>query len=95
MQLNPSPSKEPDDKLRYTATFDEFYTRFAGTYDYLVKVLPLWRNWLKHVLPYLQGPRVLEVSFGTGYLITRYANRFQVCGIDYNMAMVKTAKKNS
>lgn len=94
MQSSPNSSKEPVDKLQYSANFDKFYTRFARIYDFLVKALPPWRNWLKHVLPYVEGPRVLEISFGTGYLLTQYASSFKVYGIDYNMAMVKTAKKN-
>lgn len=94
MQSSPRSSKEPNDQLRYTANFDEFYTRFARIYDFLVKALPPWRNWLKHVLPYLKGPHLLEISFGTGYLLTQYAESFNVYGIDYNMAMVKTAKRN-
>ena len=63
-------------------------------YDYLVKSMPVWRTWLKRTLPYIRGPRVLEVSFGTGYLLTQYSDRFQVFGIDYNAAMARTAKRN-
>ena len=40
------------------------------------------------------GPRVLEVSFGTGYLMTHYARRFTVYGIDYDANMVRTAHQN-
>lgn len=94
MPPNTNPSIEPDDKSEHTAALDEFYTHFAGLYDLLVKTFPLWRNWLKRVLPFLNGSHVLEISFGTGYLLTQYANRFKVYGIDYNMAMVKTARKN-
>jgi ubiquinone/menaquinone biosynthesis C-methylase UbiE len=61
-------------------------------YDFLVKSLPVWKNWLKRTLPHIQGPHVLEVSFGTGYLLTQFADRFQAFGIDYNAAMAQTAK---
>lgn len=87
-------SEEPEDKLRYTAEFDKFYTRFARLYDLLIKILPLWGYWLKRALPYIKGPRVLEVSFGTGYLMTQYAGGFEVYGVDYNSAMVRIAKWN-
>jgi len=90
----PTYSKEPANNEQYTHEFNKFYTSFAKAYDLLVKWLPLWRNWLDYVLPHIQGPRVLEVSFGTGYLLTQYADRFQVYGIDYNSAMAKTAKHN-
>jgi ubiquinone/menaquinone biosynthesis C-methylase UbiE len=93
-QLSSGSLKEPVDKARYTAQNDKFYTRFARIYDFMVKVSPLWRNWLMYALPYLQGPRILEISFGTGYLLTQYAGSFEVYGIDYNRAMLKTASRN-
>ena len=36
----------------------------------------------------------MEISFGTGYLLTQYAHRFETHGIDYNEAMVRTARRN-
>jgi len=88
-------SQEPADNKAFTENFDRLYTRFARTYDLLVKYLPVWRNWISHVLPHIEGPRVLEISFGTGYLLSQYADRFQqVFGIDYNAALAKTAKSN-
>ena len=59
-----------------------------------VKALPIWKAWLKRALPHIRGRRVLEVSFGTGYLMTHYAGRFEVYGIDLNARMVSVAKKN-
>jgi len=87
-------SQEPVDNKTFTEKFNRFYTGFAPTYDFLVKYLPIWQNWLNHVLPHIEGPLVLEISFGTGYLLTQYADRFQVYGIDYNAKMTKTAKAN-
>jgi len=94
MPVYPTYSPEPENQKAFTDEFDSFYTRFAGMYDFLVKSLPVWKNWLRRALPHVQGPRVLEVSFGTGYLLTQYAGRFQAFGIDYNAAMAKTAQKN-
>ena len=73
---------------------NKFYSASAGIYDFVIKALPIWRNWIKHALPHIAGPRVLEVSFGTGYLLTQYADRYETYGIDYNANMVATAKKN-
>jgi len=87
-------SNEPRDCQSFTQNFDRFYTRFARIYDVLVKYLPIWRNWLEHVLPYIEGKRILEVSSGTGYLLTRYADRYQTFGVDYNWSMLKTANEN-
>lgn len=94
MPPDPSYPAEPENRKEFTTEFDSFYTRFAGIYDFLIKSLPVWKNWLKQALPHIQGPRVLEVSFGTGYLLTQLADEFQVFGIDYNAAMTQTAKRN-
>jgi ubiquinone/menaquinone biosynthesis C-methylase UbiE len=87
-------SSEPRDRDAFTRSHDRQYTRFAGIYDLAVKRLPVWRTWLRRALPHLVGPRVLEVSFGTGYLLTHYARDYQAFGIDYNWTMVNTARDN-
>ena len=79
---------EPEDKTGFTEQFDRFYTTFAGLYDGVVRLLPFWKRWLKATLPHIQGPRVLEVSFGTGYLLMQYAAQYEVFGIDYNQRFV-------
>lgn len=94
MRDDPQYSDEPVYKDEFTAAFDSFYSRYARFYDLGIKILPVWKTWLRHALPPIQGPRVLEVSFGTGYLLTQYAHRFETYGIDYNEAMVATAAKN-
>ncbi len=94
MLTGPSYTPEPENQQDFTTEFDVFYSRFAGMYDFLVKFLPMWKNWLKQALPYIRGPRILEASFGTGYLLTHFAGRFQTFGIDYNAAMTRTAKRN-
>lgn len=87
-------SNEPEDKVAFTKKYDRFYTWFAGFYNIFVTVFPIWKNWISHAAYHIQGPRVLEVSFGTGYLLTLYADHYEVYGIDYNEHMVRVAKKN-
>jgi ubiquinone/menaquinone biosynthesis C-methylase UbiE len=87
-------SDEPEDKEQFTRQFDRTYTMVAGVYDLAVKALPVWKSWLKQALPHIQGPKVLEVSFGTGYLLTQYADRFETHGIDYNEKLVAVASGN-
>jgi ubiquinone/menaquinone biosynthesis C-methylase UbiE len=87
-------SSEPKNKTKYTASMDKFYTISAGIYDFLVKATPVWKNWISQVIPHINGPRVLEVSFGTGYLLGQYAGQFETYGIEYNNKMVKIAKGN-
>lgn len=85
---------EPRDAQAFTARFDRAYSRLARPYDLAVKVLPVWRHWLSAALPHIRGPRVLEVSFGTGWLLTRYANDFDTHGVDLNARMVAIARRN-
>lgn len=95
MPLIPIYSHDPQDPEQFTRRFDEFYARFAPLYDVLVKALPVWGNWLEQTLPYLRGPRILEVSFGTGYLLSRYAHAgVEVHGVDLNARMVALARRN-
>jgi ubiquinone/menaquinone biosynthesis C-methylase UbiE len=78
----------------YTEEYNATYTKIAKGYDLFVKVLPIWRNWIMKAIPHIEGPRVLEVSFGTGYLLSQYADRFDTYGIDFNEKMVLIAKEN-
>lgn len=84
---------EPEDKAGFTRHYDREYTRFARLYDLAVKHLPIWKRWISRALPYLKGPRIFEASFGTGYLLSRYAHRFEVTGLDFNQAMVDIARQ--
>jgi len=90
----PNYSQEPQDRGAFTSSFDRAYTRFARVYDLAVKLVPLWKAWLRPALPHLQGPRILEVSFGTAHLMTEYASRFEVHGLDLNHEMIAVAREN-
>lgn len=92
--MNYKYSPEPEDPNKFTRRYDIFYTRFAVAYDRLVKILPVWRNWIAAAIPWIQGPRVLEVSFGTGHLLTQYAGQFETFGIDLNRRLSQIAKEN-
>lgn len=87
-------SSEPTNSAQFTREWDRSYTAWARPYDLAVRLLPVWRTWIQRALPHIEGPRVLEVSFGTGYLMSQYAGDFETYGVDYNRAMVKTAQKN-
>jgi ubiquinone/menaquinone biosynthesis C-methylase UbiE len=94
MGKKPAYSDEPKDQERYSEDLDRYYTRLGRLYDLAVRFLPVWKSWIKEAIPHIQGPRVLEVSFGTGYLLTQYADKFETCGLDYNKNMVSLAKRN-
>jgi ubiquinone/menaquinone biosynthesis C-methylase UbiE len=81
-------SPDPTDEIGFTRKFDAVYSRYAAAYDRFVKLVPVWRRWLDAVLPHIVGPRVLEVSTGTGYLQTKLAPESEAFGIDLNESMV-------
>lgn len=93
-QKTPKYSSEPQDPSAFKTRFDAEYTRIAKLYDVVVRRTPFWRRWLDHALEHIEGPRVLEVSFGTGYLLTRYAGRVDAYGIDLNSRMLEIARGN-
>lgn len=88
------PPNEPENAERFTREWDRAYTAFAKPYDLAVRLLPVWKTWLRRALPHIVGPRVLEVSFGTGYLISQYAGAFEAHGLDYNREMVAITRRN-
>ncbi len=87
-------SREPADPRAFSDSFDRFYTRVARAYDVGVKLCPVWRSWLLRAVPHIRGPRVLEVSFGTGWLLSRYAGGFDAHGVDLNSSMVEVGRRN-
>jgi ubiquinone/menaquinone biosynthesis C-methylase UbiE len=90
----PTYSSEPADKRAFSQRFDRGYSRFAHAYDLAVKLLPTWRHWLSYSLSEVRGPRVLEISPGTGWLLTRYAGRFETHAIDLNRDLIEIARRN-
>jgi len=86
-------SKEPRDDSAYTKKMDKIYSKFAVHYDYFMAVFPLWKKWLKSVLPYIQGDRIIDISFGPGYLFLKYPRDTKLHGLDYNEVMVARGKE--
>jgi ubiquinone/menaquinone biosynthesis C-methylase UbiE len=76
----------------YTDKMDKIYTWMASIYPLFLFLFPVWKRWIKSVQPHIKGPKVLEVSFGNGYLMSRYASdpELSVTGLDYNAKMVQT-----
>lgn len=90
----PRYSTEPTDPVAFTTRHDRAYTAWAGVYDTAVRRLPVWETWLRHALPHIAGPRVLEVSVGTGCLLTQYADRVDAHAVDLNRRMLEITGRN-
>ncbi len=76
--------------------FKLLYHQFAWCYDFVAWVVSLghWNQWVVSVLPYLQGPRVLELGFGPGHLQTAMANQgITAFGLDESREMAYITQK--
>jgi len=77
----------------YTDKMNKEYNWMAGFYGFFIMVFPLWKKWIKKLIPHIQGETILEVSFGNGYLMSQYASdNYEIHGIDYNEKMVRIAR---
>ena len=79
----------------YTERMNKEYNWMSRVYDGFMFLFPRWKAWIRSVLPHIVGSDILEISFGPGYLLTRYATdpAYRVHGIDYNDRMVLLAKR--
>jgi len=85
-------SKEPDNPLAYTDKMNIIYTRFAVMYEMFIFAFPLWKKWISSVLEHVQGEKLLDISFGPGYLFKKYPESMSVNGLDYNKKVVARGK---
>ena len=86
-------TQEPENSQAYTDKMDKIYTRYAKAYDGFMAVFPPWKKWICSVLPYVEGKRVLEVSFGPAYLMGKMPDDIELHGLDYNETMVERARE--
>lgn len=76
--------------------FHLLYTRFAWTYDRVSRVVSLghWQSWGRASLPFVAGPRVLELGHGPGHLLAMMSHRdWQPVGIDISPQMGRLARQ--
>jgi ubiquinone/menaquinone biosynthesis C-methylase UbiE len=75
--------------------FKLLYHQFAWTYDWVASIVSLgaWQTWVSSVLPYLHGPRVLEIGFGPGHLQVALCQKgLNVYGLDESRQMLRIAR---
>jgi ubiquinone/menaquinone biosynthesis C-methylase UbiE len=70
------------------------YHQFAWSYDFVAAVVSLgrWQAWVRGVLTYIEGPRVLELGHGPGHLQAALIEKgFLAFGLDESRFMSRQA----
>lgn len=78
--------------------FHWLYTHFAPVYDAVAWAVSLgqWRDWGQAALPYLSGPRVLELGHGPGHMLAVLAaHGYEAVGLDLSPQMGRLAHRRS
>jgi ubiquinone/menaquinone biosynthesis C-methylase UbiE len=74
------------------AFFKLLYHQFAWIYDWIASIVSLgdWNLWVNSVLPYIEGPKILEIGFGPGHLLlSLHKKGISAIGIDESPQMLK------
>jgi ubiquinone/menaquinone biosynthesis C-methylase UbiE len=78
------------------AFFKLLYHQFAWIYDWVASVVSLgdWNLWVNSVLPYIEGPKILEIGFGPGHLLLSLLQKgIPAVGIDESLQMLKLTQR--
>lgn len=78
--------------------FSLLYNQFAFTYDLVSWLVSLgaWREWQQAALPFIRGPRVLEIAHGPGHMLLALRKQgFRATGIDLSAQMGRLAQERA
>lgn len=78
--------------------FKLLYHQLAWTYDFTAAIASAgrWSGWMQATLPFLRGPRILELGYGPGHLLNNMTSeKCDVFGIDLSRQMARLAWKNT
>lgn len=76
--------------------FQLLYHQFAWLYDLVANLVSLgrWKDWVLATLPFIRGPRILEIGHGPGHLQTAMAaSGLSPVGLDASLQMGRLASK--
>jgi ubiquinone/menaquinone biosynthesis C-methylase UbiE len=82
--------------------FSLLYNQMAWSYDLVAEIVSvgMWKDWVRAVTPYLNGPRVLELGHGPGHLQVALhqksrdaAESLQIIGLDKSRQMGRIASR--
>lgn len=76
--------------------FDLLYHSFAWTYNGVAAVVSLgrWKQWVYGAIPFLTGPKILELGHGPGHLqMQLMAQHFDAYGLDESPQMSRQARR--
>jgi ubiquinone/menaquinone biosynthesis C-methylase UbiE len=76
--------------------FDLLYHPFAFTYDLVAAVVSFgkWNDWVRSVIPFASGTRILELGHGPGHLQLELTTRgFDSVAMDESAPMARIAKR--
>jgi SAM-dependent methyltransferase len=77
--------------------FHLLYHPFAFAYDLVAATVSLgkWKDWVRSVVPFIEGARVLEIGHGPGHLQRILLSRDRIAvGIDESAPMGRLARRN-
>ncbi len=76
--------------------FKLLYHQLSWTYDGVAWIVSsgAWRTWVQSCVPFLPGPKVLEIGFGPGHLLASlHQVKVTAFGLDESRQMVRIASR--
>jgi ubiquinone/menaquinone biosynthesis C-methylase UbiE len=77
--------------------FNSLYHSFAQFYDFVAWIASagLWDQWINTAIPFIAGPKILEIGFGPGHLLEKLVlHELIAFGLDESQQMARMAIKN-
>ena len=75
--------------------FHHFYHSLAWSYDFVAAVVSIgrWNSWIRTVLPFVHGTKILEIGHGPGHLQGLLQEQdYCSIGLDESLQMIRLAK---